>query len=215
LSHVIGVDNVSSDLLDNILNLKLNETFMVAGGLGLLFNIASSCSNVYRGQRAKKAPIMEPVLSLVPCVITTALHLSWLSAPSPAKSTIINSPLILPFMLIWGLQFAYQVGHMILAHVTDQPFPRFYLMWVATAAAALDANSIPLFGMSPKFQSSYDDFAVVVYMMLVVSFLMYAEFVIAVIGQITDYLGISCFRVLKRDSSGHWADPKAIDKKTS
>jgi len=104
---------------------------------------------------------------------------------------------------------------MILAHVTDQPFPHFYLMWVVTAAAALDANSLQFFGMAPKLQSSYDDFAVVIYMMLGVSFLIYAEFVISVIGQITDYLGISCFRVLKRDRSGYWVDPKAIDKKTS
>jgi ethanolaminephosphotransferase len=32
-----------------------------------------------------------------------------------------------------------------------------------------------------------------------------------VIGDITDYLGIACFTVRKRDKEGRWEDAKAAD----
>jgi len=42
---------------------------------------------------------------------------------------------------------------------------------------------------------------------LVVSFASYARFVTLVINDITEYLGIACFTVRKKDAEGHWASP--------
>jgi hypothetical protein len=39
-----------------------------------------------------------------------------------------------------------------------------------------------------------------------VSFLAYGRFCIAVINDITNYLGIACFTVRKKDENGEWKD---------
>lgn len=41
-----------------------------------------------------------------------------------------------------------------------------------------------------------------------VSFISYARFVTLVIHDITDYLGIACFSVKKRDDKGEWLDAR-------
>jgi ethanolaminephosphotransferase len=41
---------------------------------------------------------------------------------------------------------------------------------------------------------------------LAVSFLAYARFCTAVINDITNYLGIACFTVRKKDEHGEWKD---------
>jgi ethanolaminephosphotransferase len=41
---------------------------------------------------------------------------------------------------------------------------------------------------------------------LAVSFLSYARFCTAVINDITNYLGIACFTVRKKDENGEWQD---------
>lgn len=73
------------------------------------------------------------------------LQLLWLSYPTYDDSSIIHSTLFIPFLCAWGLQFAHQVGKMILAHITKQPFPLFDPMWVLTGLLGLDANAEWLF----------------------------------------------------------------------
>jgi len=53
---------------------------------------------------------------------------------------IRSSSAFVPFLGFWGLGFAYQVGRMILAHVTKQPFPLWNGMMAWTAVGMLDAN---------------------------------------------------------------------------
>lgn len=59
---------------------------------------------------------------------------------------IIDSPAFVPFLGFWGLSFAYQVGRMILAHVTKQEFPLWNGMMGWTAVGMLDANLGRYFG---------------------------------------------------------------------
>jgi ethanolaminephosphotransferase len=49
-----------------------------------------------------------------------------------------------------------------------------------------------------------------VYITLLMSFLSYARFCMLVIQDITNYLGIACFTVRKRDSKGVWREAKDI-----
>ena len=45
---------------------------------------------------------------------------------------------------------------------------------------------------------------------LVISLASYARFVTLVINDITEYLGIACFTVRKKDAGGHWAAPGKV-----
>jgi ethanolaminephosphotransferase len=131
---------------------------MVLGGFGLAFNIISrwdtdirifrslrltmnaffftiSYRNVRRSTLASGRSGFRPVLLLLPFSVATAIQVIWLNS-----STIINSPLFVPFLCSWGLQFAHQVGRMILAHVCHTPFPWFDTIWLWGIAGAIDAN---------------------------------------------------------------------------
>jgi len=210
----LGIDEKSvASFSARIPHLKLHEVFMAFSGAGLVSNIITSCLNVSREERALKRSLSAALFRLVPFVLLALLHLLWLSAPSIKDSSIVYSPLILPFMLSWGLQFAHQVGRVILAHVTNQPFPFWDPFWIWLAAAAVDINSMRLLGCEPLFQKSLDDIRIVVYITLVASFLLYARFVALVINDITEYLGIACFTVRKKDESGHWAKANEVDEK--
>lgn len=86
-----------------------------------------------------------PIVRLLPLPISCALNLLWLSYPTYNDSKIIHSSIFVPFILAWGLQFAHQVGLMILAHVTSQRFPLFDAMWLWTGLLAADLNAEWLF----------------------------------------------------------------------
>jgi len=47
---------------------------------------------------------------------------------------------------------------------------------------------------------------------LAVSFLTYARFCALVIKDITEYLGIACFTVRKKDAEGVWRDTRDIQQ---
>jgi len=212
----IGVnEDALPQALESLSRIQLNELFLVGSGIGLLYNIVTSCTNVIGEQRARGRPALTPLFRLAPFLLSTALHLLWLSAPSPSSSHIVNSSLILPFMISWGLQFAHQVGRLILAHVTNQPFPVWDPMWIWLAVVSLDINSANLLGREPRIQKNFNDVRLVVYITLLTSFLMYARFVFLVISDITNYLGIACFTVRKKDKSGHWTEAKAVDRQKS
>jgi ethanolaminephosphotransferase len=155
------------------------------------------------------------------------LNILWLSYPSYNHSALIHSPLFLPFIAAWGLQHAHQVGLMILAHVTSQPFPIFDGMWIWTAALAVDQNmewlfdryvffssvwnEANIFSRPPVFQTTPERRAMAIYATLGITIVLYGRFVYRVINEITDYLGIACFTVRKKDKAGHWEDAKKVD----
>ena len=115
----------------------------------LLFHHAKSSSsyiNVFKAKLASGESPLRPLLHLLPFPVTAAIQIFWLSAPHYSRSAIIESPLFLPFLCTWGLQFAHQVGRMILAHLTKQPFPPGDALWLMSVLGAIDANMPLLFG---------------------------------------------------------------------
>lgn len=91
---------------------------------------------------------------MLPFPFTVLLQVAWLSTPTPSTSSILYSPLFLPFICAWGLQFAHTVGRMILAHVTSEPFPWFDVMWLWSFVGAVDANLPRLIGRLVKYSIS-------------------------------------------------------------
>ncbi|KAF4611587.1 hypothetical protein D9613_004532 [Agrocybe pediades] len=200
-------------LINKLPNLPLNEAFMVFGAFGLAFNIITSYMNVRRAAKALKRSQEQfhtpPLLLLLPFLFTALLQIAWLSHPKFDDSYIIDSAAFVPFLCAWGLQFAHMVGRMILAHVTggreEGRFPIWDWVWVWSVIGAVDAN-LPLLGIAPIIQRSQRHTSYFVWLTLIVSFVAYARFVTLVIGDITNYLGIACFTVRKKDEKGVWRD---------
>lgn len=97
-------------------------------------------------------------------------------------------------------------------------------MWMWSFVGAVDANLPLILGRSvqvlswilshsetafvrhrpPIIQSSPHNVALFVYTTLALSFFAYARFCVLVINDITEYMGIACFTVRKKDKEGHW-----------
>ena len=151
-------------VLEYVPRLGLNDAAMVFGGLVLAFNIVtryaminlphtfaqlmsiSSYINVLRAKLSNKEAPLHPLLHLLPFPVTVGLQLFWLSAPTYTESRIINSGLLVPFLLAWGLQAAHLVSRIILAHVTKQSFPLFDSLFLWSVIGAVDANMPLLLG---------------------------------------------------------------------
>ncbi|KAK7444746.1 hypothetical protein VKT23_015063 [Stygiomarasmius scandens] len=230
-----------------------------------------------KSQKAKKET--NPLLLLLPFLLSASIQVAWLSAELPfsfgstskaetkdgidatvtTASSLINSPLFVPFLLSWGLQFAYVVGRMILAHVTrGRPtapssgstqlptvnktveeekthagtgFPMYDPLWLLSILLTLDANlprvhrvlyylfpaiwhpDLSSVSWKPLLHSSAFSTTLVVYGVLAISLVRYGVFVTRVIREVTAYLGIACFRVLKRDAGGEWRRAGEVDGK--
>ncbi|KAI0299803.1 Choline/ethanolaminephosphotransferase [Russula brevipes] len=185
-------------------NLAINVCFMLFAGLALAFNIVTSYINVFKASRASGGPMIKPLLYLLPFPATVLLHVAWLNHPSLRNSDIMNSPAFLPFLCAWGLEFAHIVGRMIIAHVTSQPFPVWDWMYIWSIVGAIDANMPILFGRPPWIQHSPENTKKFVLVVLALAFMTYARFVVLVISDITNYLGIACLTVQKKDANGVW-----------
>ena len=59
----------------------------------------------------------------------------------------------------------------------------------------------------PIIQTTPGRLHLIILATLVISFVSYARFVTLVINDITEYLGIACFTVQRKDATGHWATP--------
>jgi len=106
----------------------------------LTWDVYISYLNVRHATKAAGKPSVRPLLLLLPFAVPTAIQVAWLSQPEIHHSAIIKSALFVPFLCAWGLQFAHQVGRMILAHVTSSPFPYWDWMWMWSIIGAVDAN---------------------------------------------------------------------------
>ncbi|KAJ4478390.1 Choline/ethanolaminephosphotransferase [Lentinula aciculospora] len=124
----------------------------------------------------------------------------------PEFTTILNSPLFIPFLCAWGFQFAHQVGRMILSHLTksSSSFPFWDWLWVLSIVGAVDANLTWIVGIPPIIQSTPFFTALYIYTTLFVSFITYARFCVLVIKDVTEFMGVACFTVRKKDGEGRW-----------
>ena len=57
---------------------------------------------------------------------------------------------------------------------------------------------------APLIQTSPERMKLFVFATLLLSFISYARFCVLVINDITEYLGIACFTVRKRNEKGAW-----------
>jgi len=140
----LRLDNLP--IISKLPNFSLNQSFMVFGGFCLAMNVWNSYYNVRVAMRKQDKHHLHPLFHLLPFVLTVVLQVAWLSHPRYNNSWIIDSAAFVPFLCAWGLQFAHQVGRMILAHVTKGDLPMWDWVWIWSVLGALDAN-LPLFGM--------------------------------------------------------------------
>ncbi|KAJ3853734.1 Choline/ethanolaminephosphotransferase [Lentinula lateritia] len=204
LSHIPLITNTFP-------NIGLNVSFMVFGAFGLAFNILSSYANVRTAMLSSGKSTTKPLLLLLPFLFSAGIQVAWLSHPELSAAsrpgelfTIRNSALFIPFLCAWGLQFAHQVGRMILAHLTKTSFPVWDWLWVMSLVGAVDANLPRIAGTSPMIQSTPLLTTLYVYTTFLISFIAYARFCVLVINDITNFMGIACFTVRKKDKEGHW-----------
>lgn len=129
-------------------NLALNKLFRIFRTSGLVLNFITSCLRVHHANRHEKpASLRGPFLRLVNFLFFIFLQVSWLSHPTINNWNILYSPVFLPFLCLWGLQFAHFMGRIILARVTMQPFPVWEWTWVWSVIGAIDVNLSRLNGM--------------------------------------------------------------------
>lgn len=73
--------------------------------------------------------------------------------------------------------------------------------------ACLDESfSAPLIQHSPENTEKF------VFVTLAIAFLTYGRFVVLVINDITNYLGIACLTVRKKDAKGAWRDARPLSR---
>lgn len=132
-------------LISRLPNFPLNESFMILAAILVGLNICHSYDNVRVAVRQEKRNV-RPLLYLLPFVFTVIIQVAWLSHPRVNDSWIIGSASFVPFLCAWGLQFAHQVGRIILAHVTKDRFPVWDSVWILSVIGAADAN-LPLIGL--------------------------------------------------------------------
>jgi ethanolaminephosphotransferase len=191
---------------------------------------SNSYGNVLRAKRAAGQPTIQPLVGLLPFVLLAAQHAAWLLfAPAADGRGILHSSLFLPFAGAWGLQFAHAVGRLILAHVTRAPFPMFDTVTLVSALGAADAALPALLGVyvlpldplvrvltrrdrPALVQTTPARTAVCVWAALAVSTFAYARFVLLVIGDITEHLGIACLTVRKKDAAGNWRAADEVER---
>jgi hypothetical protein len=79
------------------------------------------------------------------------------------------------------------------------------------SAYLLDGFFMMYFCRPPIVQTSSKNTTIFVWVTLAIAFIAYARFVYLVIWDITNYLGIACFTVQKKDKEGKWhsAQPNA------
>ncbi|KXN83332.1 hypothetical protein AN958_01568 [Leucoagaricus sp. SymC.cos] len=196
-------------------NVPLNVAFMCFAGVGLAVNTLHAYMNVH-ASRKDPATIRahtkdtNPLTLLLPFLTPIVIQVAWLSHPTFNHSAIIDSALLIPFLCAWGLQFAHQVGRMIIAHVTlgSEQFPIWDWVWVWSVIGAVDANLPRLMTRPPIIQTNTFNTTVFVYLSLIASLISYGRFVYLVINDITEYLGVACLTVRKKDEHGNWVHPE-------
>ncbi|GAC72725.1 sn-1,2-diacylglycerol ethanolamine- and cholinephosphotranferases [Moesziomyces antarcticus T-34] len=169
-------------------NLPLNDTFLVFALFGLLGNIAGSYGNVVQARKTRKQSTLTPLLGLAPLLLQIGANIAWIRANS--AYILVDPRALLPFLAFWGISFAYNVGLLIVAHVTKAPFPYWNIAIVWSVLGAIDANlTMPFVQTNPANQLT------VIWASLAFSAVLYLHFCHNVITTITTELGMACFVV--------------------
>lgn len=170
------------------LNIPLNEAFLTFAAVGLGLNVVASYSNVVAARRSRNQSVITPLAGLTPLLLQIGANIFWLKAN---RSFILaDTHAFLPFVAYWGITFAYNVGLLIVAHVTKAPFPYWNISIVWSVLGALDASSPRSF-----FQTNPEATRNLVYVSLALAAVVYLHFCHNVITTITTEMGMACFVV--------------------
>lgn len=169
-------------------NWSVGEVLAVGAASGLFFNALTACGNVVRRCREQRVSIVRPLCALVPFAVQVAANVCW--AEGNRRMVYEHAPAFVPFVLFWGLSFAYLVGIVIVAHVCRMPFPYWNVTCVVSIVGAVDAN-LP----TPILQRTPGGTLGTVCAALAFSFALYAYFVVDVIQAMTAITGKPCLRV--------------------
>ncbi|EST06348.1 CDP-alcohol phosphatidyltransferase [Kalmanozyma brasiliensis GHG001] len=187
--NVTGLAKIDA-VKDNLgrFNLPLNDAFLAFACVGLLFNIAGSYSNVVAARKSRNQSTLTPLLGLTPLIAQITANIFWIRAN---RSFILADPrALLPFLSYWGITFAYNVGLLIVAHVTKAPFPYWNIGILWSVVFAIDAN-LP----TSYLQTDPETQLKVIYASLAFAAVLYVHFCHNVITTITEELGMACFVV--------------------
>lgn len=151
---------------------------------------ADSYSNVIAARRKDKLPVVTPLLGLLPFVGHTVLNVFWLRA-----SPLLLRTHLIPFMIFWGLSFAYLVGLLIVSHVVQAPeiFPWWHILMIWSLFGCVDAN-LPHWTdgrMQSIVQKGDAQTVGFVWVSVAVALAVYGYFVTDVILDVCDFCDIS------------------------
>jgi len=169
-------------------NFPLGDVLMSLASLGLSVNAWQAYQNVrVQCEREQRSALM-PLVGLMPFVVQVCAHIAW--ALGNDARIMVEGSLFVPFLLSWGLSFAYLVGLVILAHVCKRAYPYWNALLVPSIMLAVDAH-LP----QPILQTSVAATQQLVYGVVGICAVLYAYFVYDVILTITQVTGKPCFRV--------------------
>ncbi|KAL8291483.1 hypothetical protein RQP46_002461 [Phenoliferia psychrophenolica] len=193
---VLGLNSIPQVAALGIKDLPLNDLFLSFSSLALLVNIVSSFSNVLVSLPTPHSPtsLLRPLTRLTPYILHTTLQVLWLHFLPP--SYLLSRPTLIAYMVFWGTAFAHHVGLLILAHLTKSEFPAAWkhpLLGV-TALGALDAWG----GWVQRSERATER---VVLGAVVVAFVVYAHFVVEVVGDICEFYDINCLTIKSKSRS--------------
>lgn len=163
------------------------DLFLSFSTLALGLNIYTSASNVLASLPKPHSPtsLLKPLTRLTPWILHTSLQVLWLHfLPS---SFLLSRPSLIAFLVFWGTAFAHHVGLLILAHLTKSEFPAAWKhpLLAITAIGALDAWG----GWVQRSERATER---VVLGAVVIAFVVYAHFVVEVVGDICEFYDIKC-----------------------
>ncbi|SHO77058.1 Similar to S.cerevisiae protein CPT1 (Cholinephosphotransferase) [Malassezia sympodialis ATCC 42132] len=170
-------------------NVPLGDLFMLFSCLGLLLNAWTGYEHVYRRCVEEKRSALMPLVGIVPFAVQTVANMAW--AMGHGAQVMVHGSVFVPFLLFWGLSFAYLVGLVILAHVCHTPYPYWNVLLLPSLVLAVDAH-LP----QPVLQGSLSALTNAVYGSLALSFAVYAYFVYDVVTLICKETGKPCLRVV-------------------
>jgi ethanolaminephosphotransferase len=147
---------------------------------------------VIRARRSRGESSLKPLLGLLPFAVHTVFQVAYLyGAPFILRRHLVA------FSLSWGLAFAYQVGLLIVAHVTKSSFPKYHYGMVLSFIGAVDANAQRLFGVRPLINRDAGGQLLWTYGCLIVAAVMHAFFIWDVVGTVCAYFDINCLTLKK------------------
>ncbi|WEW57558.1 Phosphotransferase [Emydomyces testavorans] len=175
---------------DNLYNLPFTSCYIIYGGFVLLFSTVVSVMHVLNVRRKRGLNIVEPLLGLLPVVVTWALIAAYLHL-----HPVILQYHLVPFTLFVGIINAYSVGRIIVAHLVKTDFPYQNILLFPLLFAVLD-SAAPKMGFAVLgYLGDSTNQVAFVFGCLGLGLGVYGSFVSDVITTICDYLDIWCLTI--------------------